>query len=270
MGPLMYELGWDKKLSYVIATSVDLIDRLSLNIERINQLKTRRKKELEGIKKTGLLTKEQVGKNYSGRLSGEASWRLNRGEATSKDISHSLLRSNSSKIISIKKSYQYSCSNDVAFCDGKNLGSILECVSFSQNIFRKVEDDWNMSYLARSEGSKNGCFRLKFKCVEKIKGLKLENLVLKSYETGCIKILIATDDETFLIGVNQEDKNKILSGTSFKSKIFNLKKACNNFSLWFFSSDSSYDSAKEIQWQHAQFFRQKLDDRTAAISIKLI
>ena len=80
--------------------NINLKNSLGLRPERIEVLRKRRQEELAEIKKTGLLTKEKVGKDFTGRLNGEASWLLNRGENTKHGImqviSNSSSKSNSS------------------------------------------------------------------------------------------------------------------------------------------------------------------------------
>jgi peptide-N4-(N-acetyl-beta-glucosaminyl)asparagine amidase len=306
--PLMYELGWGKKLSYVIATSIDLIvdvsgkysishdtilasqcmkeiqpndlktvmknlnislkNSLGLRQERIEVLKKRRQEELAEIKKTGLLTKEQVGKDFTGRLNAEASWLLNRGENTENGLQNqnsSNSKSSSTKsgdVIKIKKSFQYICSKDETICDGKMLGSILKKSNVNNNIFRKVEDDWNMAYLCRKEGSETGSFRLKFESQNPFRGLKFENIVSKTYETGAVRIMVASDKECFLVGSKNEG--------NVGGKVYNFKNSCKKFSIWFVCFDKKFDGGNDVQWQHAQFFRQELGDKLPGFSIKLV
>ena len=311
--PLMYELGWGKKLSYVIATSIDLVvdvsgkysishdvilanqcmkeiqpselklvmknlninlkNSLGLRPERIEVLRKRRQEELAEIKKTGLLTKEKVGKDFTGRLNGEASWLLNRGENTKHGImqvnSNSSSKSNSKSsskstgdVINIKKSFQYLCSKDKTICDGKMLGSILKNATSNNNIFRKVEDDWNMAYLSRKEVSKTGSFRLTFASQKPVNGVKFEKIVSKTYETGAVRIMVASDKECFLVGSKNEG--------NIGGKVYNFKNSCKKFSIWFVSFDKKFDRGNDVQWQHAQFFRQELGDKMPGFSIKLV
>merc|ERR1712178_550802 len=153
--------------------NIDLKNRLNLSPQRVEILKKRRQQELTEIKSTGLLKKEDLSEgNFSGRKNADENWVLQRGEQGNAQNSSS---SKSDKnVISIKKSFQYLCSTDKTICDGKMLGGILQNANFNESIFRKVENDWNMTYLARTEGSEKGGFRLVFSSETMINGLKLE------------------------------------------------------------------------------------------------
>ena len=74
--------------------------------------------------------------------------------------------------------------------------------------------------------------------------------------------MVASDKECFLVGSKNEG--------NIGGKVYNFKNSCKKFSIWFVSFDKKFDRGNDVQWQHAQFFRQELGDKLPGFSIKLV
>jgi len=295
--PLLYELGWGKKLSYVLATQPDLIvdvsgrysinhsaiaanqsrqeiqltdlkemlktinislkTQLNLSEQRVETLKNRRKAEIAEIRKTGELTREQVGRTFSGRSSGDAQWRLQRGETTASKLEESSSASTRGPL-TVQRCIEYSCATNKVSIDGKCTGKgLLECCTKTNNFFRKVENDWNMAYLARVEGSALGSMKIELRRDQLISKVTFERLGLKEYESGSCNAAIATEKEVLSIDCNS------------LPKAIELKSPVKKLSLYLTAFDKSPDATKPIQWQHGQFFRCSTDDESSSLKISI-
>ena len=187
--PLVYEAGWGKKLTYVMAFSMEegvqdvtwrysrdhgqtrtrrLLVRpgwlvrtiLQLSSARLAGLEAERRRELTGRRLAEcleLLTPRSVSAgDLQGRQTGSLAWRLARGEAGQQGQQEEgwVWQPGQEAGQVMELSYDvvkdsYSTSNTAG---GERQGW-RGGVWSSRNIERKVETDWNMVYLARLEGS---------------------------------------------------------------------------------------------------------------------
>lgn len=228
--PLMYEVGWKKPISYVIAFSKDevqdvtwrycsdfskamkrrtlcreewllnviinFINKLQVNVtsERKEELTKRRVLELAEF-----LTPPTADESYSGRSSGSLAWRIARGEVQldpNKSAYVFYLTDNeiNQKCLHIK----YSCTLDkyVRVTDGSAESEGWSTCAFNYcNIFRKVETDWKMVYLARTEGSNSSSIVWKFNLNSNHLVIQTLKVSLKSetFESGKVKWNISSD-----------------------------------------------------------------------------
>ncbi|XP_060990837.1 peptide-N(4)-(N-acetyl-beta-glucosaminyl)asparagine amidase isoform X2 [Dama dama] len=176
--PLLYEVGWGKKLSYIIAFSkdevVDVTWRYSCKHEEVISRRTEIKEELLRETINGLNKQRQVSlsenrrkellqriivelvefispKNpkpgeLGGRTSGSLAWRVARGEAGPESKETLFIPSENEKIskqlhlcYNIVKNYYVRVSSNNQTISGWENG-----VWRMESIFRKVETDWNM------------------------------------------------------------------------------------------------------------------------------
>lgn len=231
--PLLYEIGWKKPISYIIAFSKDEIqdvtwryttnfhevmarrnlcreewllncinsftEKLQMNVssERKNELCKRRALELAQFLTEPKIENESLG----GRTSGSLAWRIARGEVhlSTNKISY-VFHLNSSEITKKYFHIKYNCASDKyirvsdQFSENESWNS---CTFDYCNIIRKVETDWKMVYLARTEGSSKGLISWKFSFIDSglaIKRLKL-HLKTVTFECGKVKWLIISDSE---------------------------------------------------------------------------
>lgn len=198
--PLLYEEGWGKKLTYVIAFSKDdvqdvtwrysakhlevlarrdqcreswLVNTLDRIFNRtLQSMPERRKQEMLHrlvVELVEFMTPKTAGNvNLPGRTTGSLAWRLARGELGSKESArHSefvfrlLEDEKNSELLHMK----YSCAKDVYVRCSSQDRSIFgwrSCTFSVNSVFKKEESDWKMAYLAREEGTSSGEITWKF------------------------------------------------------------------------------------------------------------
>ncbi|XP_008982169.4 peptide-N(4)-(N-acetyl-beta-glucosaminyl)asparagine amidase isoform X3 [Callithrix jacchus] len=223
--PLLYEIGWGKKLSYVIAFSkdevVDVTWRYSCKHEEVIARRTKVKEALLRETINGLNKQRK-----------ETLFIPSENEKISKQL---LLCYN------IVKDRYVRVSNNNQTISGWENG-----VWKMESIFRKVETDWHMVYLARKEGSSFAYISWKFECGSV--GLKVDSISIRTssqtFQTGTIEWKLRSDTARVeLTG----DKN-LHSYADFSGATEVILEA----------ELSGGDG--DIAWQHTQLFRQSLND----------
>ncbi|XP_013371130.1 PREDICTED: peptide-N(4)-(N-acetyl-beta-glucosaminyl)asparagine amidase [Chinchilla lanigera] len=278
--PLLYEIGWGKKLSYIIAFSkdevVDVTWRYSCKHEEVISRRTAITEELLRETINGLNKQRQLSLSESrrkellqriivelvefispktpkpgelgGRISGSLAWRVARGEVGLERKEILLIPSENEKI----SKQLYLCYNIVkdhyvrVSSNNQTISGWENGVRKKEPIFRKVETDWNMVYLARKEGSSFAYISWKFECGSV--GLKIESISIQTssqtFQTGIINWKLRSDTaQVELTG----DKN-LRSYHDFSGATEVILEAE--------LSKGDGDAA----WQHTQLFRQSLND----------
>ena len=198
--PLLYEQGWGKKLTYVIAFSKDDVQDVTwrysakhpevlarrhecregwlVNLihnlckQKLQGMDDRRKQEMLQrlvVELVEFLTiKTEGGQSLPGRTTGSVAWRRARGEmgqaaaaAHPQFIFRLLEEERHSEILHIK----YSCADDRYVRASSHDWATTKwhsCASNVKSVFRKEESDWKMAYLAREEGTDTGEISWKF------------------------------------------------------------------------------------------------------------
>ncbi|XP_069504870.1 peptide-N(4)-(N-acetyl-beta-glucosaminyl)asparagine amidase isoform X2 [Ambystoma mexicanum] len=276
--PLLYEVGWTKSLSYILAFSkdemVDVTWRYSCKHSQVltrrtevretwlratmNRLNKMRQHSLPEQRKKELLLrlivelvefispKTPKAGELGGRVSGSSAWRAARGEIGIKKADTVFVPSEkerSSKCFHLR----YNVVEDLYTRVSNNNEEIRgweNGVWHMKSLVRKVENDWKMVYLARSEGSSSSSVSWKFEFGSV--GLKVENVSVlvssETYESGQVKWwLRSSTKEVALIG------DKILHSYADFSGATDV-----------FLEAELGGGEGSAAWQHTQLFRESL------------
>ncbi|XP_054462106.1 peptide-N(4)-(N-acetyl-beta-glucosaminyl)asparagine amidase [Anoplopoma fimbria] len=285
--PLLYEVGWGKKLAYVLAFSkdqvVDVTWRYSckhpevlsrrtrvqeawllhtingLNATRQQSLSPERKKELTERLLVELVEfispKKPKPGEMGGRNSGSLAWRIARGETRKADAGTSTQaagyvftpteKEKSDRLLHVR----YSATKD-QYCRESNNSEVIQswdqCVWSKESVFRKVENDWQMVYIARTEGSSVGkiCWKFDFSQA----GMKIKSVSImassQTFHSGKVCWhLQAGQSTTEFSGDGKMQSFQSLSGSSEFIVVAELS-----------------GGEEETSWQHSQLFRQSLKE----------
>ncbi|XP_019484218.1 PREDICTED: peptide-N(4)-(N-acetyl-beta-glucosaminyl)asparagine amidase [Hipposideros armiger] len=278
--PLLYEVGWGKKLSYVIAFSkdevVDVTWRYSCKHEEVIARRTKIKEEVLRETINGLNKKRQMSLSENrrkellqriivelvefispktpkpgelgGRTSGSMAWRVARGEMGLEKKETTFIPSENEKIskqlhlcYNIVQDRYVRVSNNNETISGWENG-----VWKMESMFRKVETDWNMVYLARKEGSSYADISWKFECGSV--GLKIDSISIRTssqtFQTGTIQWKLQSDT----VQVELSGDKTLRSYHDFSGATEVILEA----------ELSRGDGI--VAWQHTQLFRQSLND----------
>ncbi|XP_011899403.1 PREDICTED: peptide-N(4)-(N-acetyl-beta-glucosaminyl)asparagine amidase [Cercocebus atys] len=271
--PLLYEIGWGKKLSYVIAFSKDEVGHKRKKLFSKNKIQyspnlnnffkkhelqrqlflseNRRKELLQRIiveLVEFISPKTPKPGELGGRISGSVAWRVARGEMGLQRKETSFIPSENEKIskqlhlcYNIVKDRYVRVSNNNQTISGWENG-----VWKMESIFRKVETDWHMVYLARKEGSSFAYISWKFECGSV--GLKIDSISIKTtsqtFQTGTIEWKLRSDTAR----VELTGDNNLHSYADFSGATEVILEA----------ELSRGDG--DVAWQHTQLFRQSLND----------
>uniref|UniRef100_A0A2K5ZV33 Peptide-N(4)-(N-acetyl-beta-glucosaminyl)asparagine amidase n=1 Tax=Mandrillus leucophaeus TaxID=9568 RepID=A0A2K5ZV33_MANLE len=183
-----------------------------------------------------------------GRISGSVAWRVARGEMGLQRKETSFIPSENEKIskqlhlcYNIVKDRYVRVSNNNQTISGWENG-----VWKMESIFRKVETDWHMVYLARKEGSSFAYISWKFECGSV--GLKIDSISIRTtsqtFQTGTIEWKLRSDTAR----VELTGDNNLHSYADFSGATEVILEA----------ELSRGDG--DVAWQHTQLFRQSLND----------
>ncbi|KAM7372787.1 hypothetical protein PAMP_007684 [Pampus punctatissimus] len=285
--PLLYEVGWGKKLAYVLAFSKDQVvdvtwrysckhpDVLSrrtkvqeawllhtingLNASRQQSLTPGRKKELTERLLVELVEfispKKPKPGELGGRNSGSLAWRLARGETRGADTGTSTQtpgyvftpteKEKSDRLLHVR----YSATKD-QYCRVSSNAAVIQswdqCVWRKESVFRKVENDWQMVYIARTEGSSMGRISWKFDFAPAGMKIKSVSIMASSQTFHSGKVcwhLQAGQITTDFSGDGRMQSFQTLNGSSEFTVIAELS-----------------GGEGESSWQHSQLFRQSLKE----------
>ncbi|XP_038072397.1 peptide-N(4)-(N-acetyl-beta-glucosaminyl)asparagine amidase-like [Patiria miniata] len=303
--PLLYERGWSKKLSYLIAFSneevVDvswrytanpkellgrrkecreewLMDSIAtMNKERQRRLTAERRAVLDqraAVELAEFLSPKVIRNGEEqGRLSGSLAWRLARGEtqgdtrsdaqpggetegaAAGESESQGFVFTLTSGEIASKCIHIKYCTASDKYIrvsdDNKQTADYRSCLYRSNNIYRKEEYDWNMVYLARDGGDREGHIEWRFDFRDT--GLVVDQVTLvasaKLYQNGQVKWSCGPQHQMDTsLPVNEGLVERVLRGNNITGQ--------SEFNL---TADLSGGQG-DVSYQHAQLFRIGLED----------
>ncbi|CAL8371462.1 unnamed protein product [Boreogadus saida] len=291
--PLMYEVGWGKKLSYILAFSkdevVDVTWRYSCNhpdvltrrtkvqeawlLRTISGLSVTRQRGVGPERKRELVhrllvelvefisPKKPKAGDLGGRGSGSLAWRIARGEVGAREAvpqvaEHTFTPTDVERnkgllhvrYFASRDQYQRVSNGDEVIHGWERGVWRKDCV------FRKVENDWQMVYIARTEGSPCGTLSWRFDCADVGGRMKA--------------VSVTTHSQTFNSGTVVW---RMCSGQA-------VTEFLGDGSLQSFPLSGSTELVIEaelcggegaLSWQHAQLFRQSLTE-TAEPSIEIL
>lgn len=286
--PLIYEHGWNKKLTYIIAFSryecLDVTWRYSvkhqevlkrrsecdemwlvyytneLTKKRIN-LVNRNEREMRLVTELVEFLTPKVAKKEEdiGRQSGSLQWRISRGEIKAVNMLENGYIFNIHKLPFIVKyntaKNEYLNQNNEVVSDWKSL------VHTYSNLRYKVEHDWKMCYIEREKGSYQGYLEWYFNLHLKAKMNLTFNWTV--FESGEVKLkLIGIDESGTRISEINLDKSKdqqdLLMNYKFKEEMFmiDLNDKIKSVIIRVELDKGNGHNA----FQHTQLFRQSLSD----------
>lgn len=286
--PLLYEKGWGKKLSYVIAfsneeiqdvtwryteNSQDVLKRRTLCLENdlletILSLSNDRQSNLSMLRRKYLAERRlneciellfrpiNTGtENYGGRTSGALAWRLARGETQSKKF---IWTPTKNEIAKKRFELKYSTAMNKYIHDNTTLVGWQNGVYSYNSLFRKEELDWKKAYLCREENCEKSTIEWRFDFSST--GLVVQDITLicttKLYDSG--------QAEWKLVGNNQSIDLPIIENVQ-EVKIDHM-----NGSDIVILSASLFGGSGEVAWQHSQIFRQSISDQDYPFHILFI
>lgn len=288
--PLIYEHGWNKKLSYIIAFSryecLDVTWRYSVNHKQV--LKRRNEcDEMWLVHYTNELTKKRIhlvnkterelrlvaeivefltpkivkeGED-AGRQSGSLQWRISRGEIKAVSEMSNGFKFKINKVPFILK---YNTAKN-EYLNGDQVVPDWKSVVYAySNIRHKVEQDWKMCYLEREKGSLYGYIEWYFSLCLKAKANLTFNWTV--FESGEVKLKLVGIDEfgNKISEINLDKSNNQNQKDSFiEFKYFDDKFSINfNDKVKNLILRAELDRGNgENAFQHAQLFRQSLNDK---------
>ncbi|KAG5346346.1 NGLY1 amidase, partial [Acromyrmex charruanus] len=291
--PLMYEKGWQKKLTYIIAYSRDEVQDVTWRYTRDQKAVMKRRKtcaeqslihllqsltyqrqnsanyssarreyvvkrkllELANMLYIPNLQKDSDEEVYEGRTSGSLMWRLARGEITQADTEKSYIWDISKYGETFE--LRYNIVKDLYHVVHNN-GTILEEKSgwlegmntMEGGVFRKVENDWKMIYLARSQQAKHGSVKWTFE-IPNSKSC-LETLTLKAKSKVFQNAMVSWEIEA-IFDNDRAVTISVPNCSNFHTE--EVRKAVRINVIVTLSGGQGQEA-----WQHAQLFRQSLDN----------
>ncbi|XP_053594999.1 peptide-N(4)-(N-acetyl-beta-glucosaminyl)asparagine amidase isoform X2 [Microplitis demolitor] len=290
--PLLYEKGWKKKLTYVIAYSKDEVQDvtwrytrdpnifnrrnltsessllsliLRLNEERFNlsglEYSDARKKYV--IKRrlmelaellpappgTFKLSDNSDNNDYGGRISGDAAWRLARGELSETHEPYLWKVQPGLKVFKLnysilKDTYEVYNESDKRM-DVKE-GWSTGVNKYEGGIFRNTEQDWKMVYLARSPGNEIGKVTWSIELPDEL-DIELFELraTVATFDNANIQWTIEGINNDNVIVLSVDDCKYYKTNQLEARKINVIVKLLGG--------------SGDVSWQHAQLFRQSLN-----------
>ena len=292
--PLLYEAGWKKQLTYVIAFSYDNIQDVTwryssnhaellkrrtsvdenwlvwaickLRAERFQLLSLSQVAKNQILERTALELVELLNpnnastENLTGRTSGSLAWRRARGELGSeRPFIPCVIRPTGSELVNNCLIFSYNCSKD-AYTRGDGTNAEVVPGWKSQlfevkDVFRKVEQDWKKTYLCRVENSLEGTMTWKFDLSGTHKKLRRVQVYFGCQCFENGRVLLALLNDSGKEVEIPPNEETTLDG--FRGS----KAVCLVATM--------SGGRGENAWQHSQLFRQDVESSALPLRVKL-
>ncbi|XP_021941352.1 peptide-N(4)-(N-acetyl-beta-glucosaminyl)asparagine amidase isoform X2 [Zootermopsis nevadensis] len=287
--PLMYEIGWGKKLSYVMAYSRDEVQDVTWRyscrhnellsrrnectekelLDAIIQLRQERQQDMSTSRKLYLnkrllaelvefMTPRQPTEGErKGRSSGSLAWRLARGETdvAPKCINPFVWKPTQSELKAGQMHIQYSTSRNkyVRSVGMEELEGWENGTFHVKYVFRKEEKDWKMTYLSRTKDSDEGIVTWKFDLTDS--GVVVDSVRIQCStwlrDTGRVLLKMCALEMCTLV----PGDSKVFETTDFQG--------CSQLEF----TAQLRGGTGECAWQHAQLFRQNINDKDYPLDV---
>nr|CAG4651832.1 EOG090X06HD [Triops cancriformis] len=286
--PLLYEKGWGKQLTYVLAFSKDHVQDVTWRYSaQYKELLKRRIEVSENWlleKCTSLTSQLQANttelmkkqftlrllkelcefimpnvssqdENLPGRISGDVEWRSARGETGSAEVAAYTWRPTPEEMQRGFLHISYSSAMDyyIRHADGSRVIKWQKGVYKYECIDRKVEYDWKMAYLARTEGAAMGSITWRVDVAECGKTIGQVRLVYPYtlYDNASIQWRLCADEKCEILPSGQ---TQFICDSLRGTKNLTVTAVLNG-------------GQGNIAWQHAQIARQNLQDPLYTLSL---
>ncbi|XP_063221639.1 peptide-N(4)-(N-acetyl-beta-glucosaminyl)asparagine amidase isoform X2 [Bacillus rossius redtenbacheri] len=286
--PLMYEAGWGKRLSYVLAFSRDDVQDVTWRytsqwrdvmrrrtqcseeelLQAVLSLRARRQAGLSPARRAFLqrrLVAELVEflspaaapspAELQGRTSGSLAWRLARREVQ-EAAAHTWV-AGPEHLAALRLKVGYCTAGDRYEAGPRGDVPGWQSGAFSvQNVFRKVEHDWGFIYLARTEGSEEGRVQWRFDVSDS--GLVVDTVAVHyssfTKGSGQVQWQLSSGDVCLPLPADV--------GRTFTSDL----RGCKTVTLSALLSGGEGSEA----WQHAQILRQAKDSSECPLIVDIV
>lgn len=286
--PLLYEKGWGKKLSYIIAysneevqdvtwrytsssnnvlkrrtlcTENELLNTiLSLSQQRQNNLSSLRSKYLAERRLKECIEllfdcKSTNNENFGGRTSGALTWRLARGETQTDQF---IWTPTENEVVNKKFELKYSTAMDKYIHDNIIRKGWQNGVYNYSSLFRKEELDWKRVYLCREENCEKSTIEWRFDFTSTDLTVQSITLICTSalFNNGQIEWKLIGNDFTMNLPVYENIQEVVIDQMDGANSV--ILSAC------------LFGGSGDLAWQHSQIFRQSIHDQEYPFQISII